>query len=88
MSCHTCNIEKLFTSAYSGGRVGRFSRKVGQTPTYTLAPQQLSNTPPPPKKKIILQLYVIFHETRKLYSVTDKKGSEVGINLSEPEFYI
>jgi hypothetical protein len=49
MSGHTCNIEKLFTSAYSGGIVGRFPRKVGQTPTYALAQQQ--HPPPPPPKK-------------------------------------
>ena len=73
MSGHTCNIEKLFLNVYSGGIVGRFSRKVGQTPTHTLAQQQR-----PPPKKLILQLYVTFHETRKPYSVTDKKGRKVG----------
>jgi hypothetical protein len=65
-SGHTRKIYKLFTSAYSGGSVGRFSREVGQAPAHTLAPKQRS------PENLILQLYIIFHETRKPYSVTDK----------------
>lgn len=71
MSGHTCNTEKLFTSAYSGALVGRFSRKVGQTPTHTLSPQQRF-----PHKNLILLLYVTFYESRKEYSVTDRKRKE------------
>jgi hypothetical protein len=69
-SGHTCKIQKLFISTYSGGRVGRFSREVRQTPTHTLALKQRF------PENLILQLYVTFYETRKPYSVTDKYNEE------------